>query len=177
MKKVSKAVFFYAALLLFSVAIQSCCTQNYKIIGNGDFTARTLDYAIIDTITSEFMLSAIFESEDIGMLDDFSIIQTSFATSCEYSYANFIDLSTLEISCNKDFVIDGVTIISGTNFIVDEDLGVTYSEYSGTELDIIFTQAFLDRVVFEKENYTFKINTSTDDGLEIENEVSLEMNL
>lgn len=177
MRKISKAVFFYLSLILISLVIQSCCNSEYIINGDGELRAYQLDYTQIDTIDSEFLLISYFASEVIGMNNDFSIIPTSYATSCDYAFSNSLDKSTAELTLDKDIVFDNETITAGTNII--SSTGITFDNGAsyGAEMEIKFTQEFLDKVVFQKESYIFKVNISTDDGVELEHELSLEMNL
>lgn len=177
MKNLEKAIVFYFGLILLSLIIQSCCNTDYKITGDGQLKAYQLDYVEIDTVQSEFMLISYFDAEVVGMIDDFSIIPSAYAVSCDYYYINSLDKSTTRLTLDKDIMLNGDTLMAGTNLIeiagIEFETGPSYDAH----MDIKLTQSFLDQVIFEKEAYTFKVNISTDDGLELENSVVLEMDL
>lgn len=177
MRLFQRAILFYSMLLIVSLIIQSCCNSDYKITGDGQLRAYQLDYVEIDTVQSEFMLISYFDAEVVGMMDEFSIIPTAYALSCDYYYINSLDKSTAQLTLDKDVILNGDTLIAGTNFIdmdgIEFEKGPSYDAH----MDIKLTQVFLDQVVFKKEAYTFKVNISTDDGFDLENSVVLEMDL
>ncbi len=173
MKKVIRAIFFCTSLISISVIIQSCCTDKYKIIGNG--TIQILDtstFTNVDTIRAPFSINMLFESEIAGLFQT-GLIQSAYATSCEYVFENPADLNTFEIKSNKGFTYDGQMIEADSDFSNLSNLRVEVFDYFGGELQVHFNQAFLDLTIFDQDDFTFSIKIKTEDDLELSNDVSV----
>ena len=179
MKKITKAFLFYFSLLGFAIFVQSCCNQEFRIIGSGNISANAIiqdQFQQITIVEGEFYLSINYDYE--VAFNDYSvgILSTAMATSCIEKVVNPLVESSLKISCDKDFVYDGVAITANSDFSQTPELrNEIYSEY--TYANIYFDQPFLDKAVFDNEEYTFKIEINTDDGVELMNEITLTMNL
>lgn len=178
MKNLQKAFLFYFSLLTFSVIIQGCCTNTYTIIGSGTLSAYSIDepYTPIDTISGAFILRNEYETRFSG-LEDFSIISSSMATSCAEEFTNQLETQSVKISCDQDFIFDGNTISANSDFSSLEELKIDIQQFETNLLELHFQQSFMDKVTFENQEYTFTISSKTDNGLDLENQVTILMTL
>lgn len=178
MKNLQKAFLFYFSLLIFSVIIQGCCTNTYTIIGNGTLRAYSIDeiYTPIDTITGEFILRNEYETRFSG-LEDFSLISSAMATTCAEEFTNTLDTFSIKISCDQDFIFAGNTIAANSDFSNLEELKINFQQFYTNSLELHFQESFINKATFENQQYTFTVSSKTDDGLDLENQVTILMNL
>ena len=134
-------------------------------------------FTLLDTVRTPFSLRASFETEiaDAGL--SLGLIQQAYATSCEYQYLNKLDISTLEITCDKAFQYDGNSIAAGENFSDISTLDIQSFEFYNAELEILFPQAFLDNAVFESADHTFTLSVKTSNDLSLNNDASAYIDL
>lgn len=178
MKNLQKAFLFYFSLIIFSVIIQSCCTNTYTIIGNGTLRAFSIDaiYTPVDTITGEFILRNEYETRVTG-LEDFSLISSSMATTCAEEFTNALETQSVKITCDQDFNFDGNTISANSDFSSLEELKIDFQQFRSNALELHFQEFFINKAIFENQEYTFTVTSKTDDGLELENQVTIMMML
>ncbi|MDB4414855.1 MAG: hypothetical protein P8M17_00840 [Saprospiraceae bacterium] len=178
MQNLQKAFLFYFSLFTISIIIHGCCTNTYTIIGNGALRAYSIDeiYIPIDTIKGEFILRNEYETAFSG-LGDFSIISSAMATSCAEEFTNTIDTISVQITCDQDFIFNGNTISAHSNFSHLGELKINFQQFYTNFLELHFKKSFLDKVTFENQEYTFTITSKTNDGLGLENKVTIFMNI
>lgn len=178
MKKLQKAFLFYFSLVFFSIIFQACCTNTYTIIGNGELKAYSINeiYVPVDTIQGEFILRAEYETR-FSSLDHFSIISSSMATTCAEEFTNKIETQSVQITCDQDFIFDGNTVLSNSDFSSLEELNIDFQQFGSNILELHFQQSFMDKAIFENQEYSFIVSSKTDDGLELESQVTVMMNL
>lgn len=182
MNKTRKIITFYLFIIAFSLIVESCCTNENRIIGKGLISAWDLatQLQIEDNIvTGPFSLRSNYEVEVVtGQLQNASFINTAYGTTCDEVMLNQLQSDQIEIRSDKDFVFMNNTVPANTNFIAldsleyhaDALLGLAFSE-------IAFTENFINNVEFENENYTFTVKIPTTDGLTLENSITLFMDL
>lgn len=179
MKLLKKIIVVYIALLVLSFIVQSCCQENYRIVGNGEIGAYT-DYYYpgneIDTISSSFMIAWHLEMRSEALATNFGLIQSVTATSCGENYLNEIVESSFTISCDRDFKYNGLTIPANSDFSGLNNLEIYIGKLWGS-VDIRFSEKFIELADFDKSDYKFKVNIKSNDHLEFENTLLVHMNL
>ncbi len=176
MKSIKNVVLFYTFLMVCAVVMQSCCTDENQIIGSGTIDVFEVDsFTKLDTIGGPFKLVINYETTTVGNFTDFNIIASSYALTCEENYINSIDESSLKISCDKDFTYDGDIISANTNFLTIPEMKRDLTADFIIELSIFFEAAFINNATFEEGTHTFKVESKTSDGLDLVNEIALEM--
>lgn len=172
-----KSLVIYIAIMATSVVIQGCCEEEYKIVGNGTFEVFDKNFAPIDTIKNEFYIRAYFEVMEVGMQNDFSLINSALATSCGEKYLNELLPNTVTFSLDKPFNYDGNTIEANSNFInIDSTKLLVTTTFDGV-VEIRATTDFLSNAEFENGQHTFHISAETTDGLLLENDLSVYFDL
>lgn len=173
MNKYSRYLVLVVASFVTSVLLYSCCTQEWLITGSG--TLR-IDGGLNPTepLSVPFDLVNQFEAELVN--EDFSklsLINSAWATSCEYGLKNDVDMSSLSLSLDQDFMLDENLVSSGTNLL---DL----EEFSAS-LDLviagIFIQidpSFFDNAILTKGEHTFVVKVDVDDDLNLESSLTLD---
>lgn len=178
MKNLSKAVSFYLLLMTTAVVIQSCCSDTYRIIGNGVMSVYEFGtIEELDTVRTPFVLSTEFDVELISSLAPNGLINGAYATSCEQTFVNSLDASSFKITCDKSFEFNGETYDANENF---KDLGtlqIETFEFYGASITITFNQAFLNDATFQQGDHTFSIEITTSNDLVLENEVNTYLDL
>jgi len=178
MKKIKKAIYFYTTLILFSVILQSCCTQVYTIIGDGTIESYESDnFTIISVVRKPFQLIWSFEVSVAGLSPNVGLATTALATTCAQENLNLVLDNTIKVSSDKGFIYDGVTYEANSDFSQIEELEIVVNQFRGSHMTVTFPQEFLDKVEFPNELINFKIETDTDDGLSLASEIELEIDL
>ena len=185
MKRVTKIFTIFILLSVYSFILESCCTETYRIIGGGTIEVydvdpiNSFDLMPIDTIRNSFYLAIKFETELSSNLQDFSLMNTAYAVSCDYEIDNPIDRANIKLTCDNSFELGNDTIEANTDFAQNAMLNFTFYGYPGIEghLIIEFPKAFIDQAVFQKEEYTFKVEGTTTDDIDVESEVRIQMDL
>jgi len=183
--KVYTASKLYICYIIISIISYSCCDDTYRIVGKGTFLAFDFDDRhpmnetnSIDTITGTFLLLAQYEviltSADTFKTD---FTTSAYATSCDEDYSNFLLKETLNLHTNKDFTFDGSIIPANSNLLDIPEIydAMQFGRYSDVQIE--FNADFLDKANFEKDEYIFNIYLETNDGLQLENQVVLMMDL
>ena len=176
-KMLLKSLVFYAMIMAVSVTIQGCCEEEYKIVGNGSFEIFDKDIAPIDTIKNEFYIRAYFEVIEVGMQNDFSLINSALATSCGEKYLNELLPNSVKFSLDNPFNYDGKTIEANSNFIDIDSTKLLVTTTVDGIVEIRATTDFLSNAEFENGQHTFHIYAETTDGLVLENDLSVYFDL
>ncbi len=172
-----KSFVFYTMVMVISVTIQGCCENEYRITGNGTFEVFDKGFGPIDTINDEFYIRAYFEIMEVGMQNNFSLINSALATSCGEKYLNELLTNTVKLSLDKPFNYDGKAIEANSNFInIDSAKLLVTTTFDGV-VEIRATTDFLSSAAFEKGQHIFHIYAETTDGLVLENELSVYFDL
>lgn len=178
MKNLQKAVSFYFFLAIIAIGIQSCCTETFRIVGNGQADVLDLStFASVDTVRAPFLLNINFEVEVVDAMINQGLISSAYATSCGEVYENKLDVSTLKVSAKQTFDHDQVTIGIDEDFSNLPNLNTQIFDFGQASLQIEFPQAFLDQAIFQSKDYTFLVEVQTDNGLTLSNEVSVFIDL
>ena len=177
MKKIAQVSGILLFSLFIAVFFESCCTDKYRIIGNGELVAYDSEYAQIETISTAFRLENRYDTEIAASSKSLGLINSAYATTCEYHYVNAITESSITLSADKDFIYKTDTIFANTDILSIEDLDFVYHQDWGPSVEIRFNDDFISNAIFEKSNYTFKLTSKSDNDLEFESEVSLMMDL
>lgn len=175
MKKITRAISFYISLIVISVFIQSCCSSEYEITGSGTLRAYDKEFVELDTISGVFHLENQPEVK-VALLDNFSLISSTMATSCAEEYLNSIALEDVKITSNAEFTFDNTVIPAGQNFSNLKDLRIIADNYGGM-VSVFFEADFINKAEFEKQDYTFQLEMKTSNDLKLKNEITLFMNL
>jgi len=186
MKRAKKIFTIFILLSAYSFILESCCSETYSIIGSGTIEVfdedpiNTFPLTPIETISGSFYLAINFETEIASNLQEFSLMNSAYAVSCDYEIDNPVDRQNMKLTCDKSFELDGNTIEANTDFAQLPELNFSFLGYQGSPVGHIiieFPSAFIDQAVFQKEEYTFKMEGTTTDDLELESEVSVMMDL
>ena len=175
-KRISHLVILYTFLFGTAIFVQSCCNDEdtITIVGNGTmeiFNSSTNGNVPVEgDITGAFVVFVTPETE-ISDVTEFGLMNSAYAVSCDFEFANNIQLESLVLTCDKSFELGDLTIEAGTDLLNFD--GVVVPSVSNLRLSaevlITFTNTFTDQAVFEESVHTFTINMSTDDGLDIVN--------
>ena len=181
MKKIRTIFIFYFAIIFSSIIIQSCCNGSYHIVDAGEIRAYSIDSLSIreaDTISGLFFLEEQFEVE-LASIDYPSLINSTMASiDCGYEFDNSIDLDKVNISCDKDFNFEQQNVIAGTDFSDIDGIRISASNYEEwSTLEIHFLEDFINNVEFENQHHTFTIKSQTTDGLDLEVQITLFIDL
>ncbi len=182
MKTLQKVGVVYLFTTIMALGIYGCCVRELKITGTQTIRMSHLDNALQnfrDTVKGPFAILVEYDVErTASSILDAGLMQTAYAWSCDYSNQNDFDEATLRISCDRAFLLDGVRIEPHSDFIRHEALlANTYFQQFMAHCSIYFRQAFLDRAVFERDVYTFRVYVETTDGLQLEKSISLFLDL
>ncbi len=182
MKKVKRFLTIYIVCFLLSIITNACCEENWQITGNGIITARDLISGnvftedTVGTITGEFeiLINPKTISALSGINTSLHLTPTIYANSCEHHYINNLIKNTFKISCNKDITLDGELIKRGTNLIDLKDV----SHYIAFQnITVSFSETFINKAEFTDEEYEFKSEIKTTDGLELVNTIRLKFEI
>lgn len=172
-----KALGFILFMNLSSVLIYSCCEDNYRVLFDqtevsffsyaGETTSQ-----VTDTITTAFSygLSAELELITLNELGG-GLLNSAYATSCDYSVSNSLVRATAIISVDKPIMIGGQEFAAGENLM---DLSERFSEdiftaYVGEhDLGIYFLDPIMANIEFPADDYEFHTYVETTEGDVIE---------
>ncbi|KAA3622981.1 MAG: hypothetical protein DWQ02_25255 [Bacteroidetes bacterium] len=177
MKLVKRALLFFSLLLATSVIIQSCCETNITIVGNGSMFISQNDNNRQDTIRSEFRIVLYLEMDYANNLGGSGIISSAYATQCMEFLVNTMNRESLKLTCDRDFLFEGMVIEAGTDFLNEEIMPVLFHDEGG-EIYIFLNNEYLNSAQFETGDHEFSIEIETSDGAVFTNQQSawLELN-
>jgi len=159
--------------LAASVVIQSCCTEQWQLTGGGDLQIEG-NQGADDQINEAFILTNLYEADLVYEgFNEFSPIQTAWATTCEYSYKDDIDMSSVKLSLNRAFTLNNETILAGSNLLDLPQFTSTLESYVSMMYIDIEEQFFTD-ATFEKGEHQFFLEAVTEDGLELKSDLTLD---
>jgi|SRR5690554_3901328 len=169
-------------LIVFSCLIQSCCEEFLTITETGGIYAWDLyegsdgyiERQSTTTITGEFILGVYFQYS-FSSLNNVSLVSSSYATSCKETLTNAIDKSTLGLSLNKSFVLNGDSIPAHANLLGIENSGVVLNTVLDRGVEFKFTESFFSNATLENGDCIIKFNGRTDDNVQLESELEVEV--
>jgi hypothetical protein len=178
--KTNRIIKLYVLYLIISTITIACCVDNHRIIGKG--AIKTVDKEtheifhgdITATITGEFRIDWTLEFMQTGIFNDFNIINSAYATSCDDNYENDVDIASFKLIADKDFTYNTTIIPEGYNLIQLDNINSRINFY-GTF--ITFSQEFMNNAEFLDDIYEFRLEINTTDGLELENTVHLQFEI
>ncbi|MGY3791419.1 hypothetical protein [Aquimarina sp. 433] len=184
-KKIITTIKLYVVFSLVSVIGYSCCPeQKYQIQNIRSIelfelnTTSTPDSEVV--LTGEFTLIARFDINNIASSNiNVNLIPSAYAfhTYCDNtSYINELNLESLKISLDKDFIYDGNIIHANSNLIEITEIANNIDLYL-TTLYVDFLNEFLEKSQFENQEYNFTFSIETTDGLQFDKEISATLNL
>ncbi len=173
MKTLERALIVYISFLVFCFLIQSCCTDpdRFRIVDRGQMSFfvnqdGSAVSELTDTISGEFVMSVSFETELVETFNQFDMFSKAYAYSCDEEFENALDESTLTLRCSEDFVYNGATVNSNTNFLNLPELQPLIIGELGL-ITIPFNEDFMENVEFENGQTTFTLEIQTTDSLEL----------
>ncbi len=179
MGRLKKGTTFYLSILLVSVIMHGCCEYDLKIIGDGTLMVSPLNNDNRDTMNGEFRLLLDLDVQYADNSLSSGIINSANAFSCGYYYLNSIIPESIELKSNKSFRFKGEVISAGTNFLMENIMPVfMYEEESFFgQVEIHFTDEFLEDCEFQQDFHEFEISLKTDDEMEFSNKAITFLNL
>lgn len=171
MKNLQRVLFLFSFALMFSVILQSCCDNRlYKIVGFESIRS-TPDATAAN---GPFSLSMNLKLEAVGFENNFSLINSAYAVSCDLNLANPLDKSNITATVDKEFTFNGESIPANTDLISLSGVEVDYYEEF---VHVQFGSNFVDKASFEFEDHTFTVRAITEDDITIESQISLFMRI
>lgn len=180
MKLKWKALLGVYVLILAGGLIQSCCEEEFIITGGGELIAYDSLGLDVDTVRGEFTLSAQFNVEQTiasSMLDDLS--KNAYATSCAVVYRNSLAENSFTLTLDKSFIYQGDTIASGENLLLLDHIIPRFEtgSLSSASASFQFMESFFEDAEFAPGFYTFMVDGSTTDDVQLNNTIELYINL
>ena len=175
-----KLLFGIHILILLTTILQSCCEEELIITDEGSMTAWELyktdgggiGRKEISTITGDFIIGAYFR-EETSWIDNISLINRCYATSCKETRLNSIDEESLVISIDKGFVLNGDSIQPEINLLELENSGITILSITGGWIEFRFTETFFSNTTLENDDYKFYFIGKTNDNVKLNSEITL----
>lgn len=186
MKKLLKAASFLILISVYSIIVEGCLCppEDRRINGLMEisiFQVVDSTYTRTDTVVGLFNLYTNTESEVVfNRINNISLINSAYALSCDPdNYLNTLDESTFKLTCDKDFVYNNETIFANMDYAQIEELDVwIHPPYdSEAQIQVTFTEEFVNKAQFQNTDYTFRFDIETDDGVQLSAEKTLIMNL
>lgn len=176
METFKKILGIYASAGFISILTFACCNENTEIVGKGTINAYHLGASepINNMVTGPFNIIVLHETNRISGLTNMSLIQSSYATSCEPNYLNQLDESTLTVTSDHDILLNGNTISAGTNLIKLEEVDL---DMSWADIWVTFDEAFIQMANFGSQAHTFTIDIATTDAVQLTNSITLSFDL
>ena len=185
-----KALLGLYALILISALVNGCCKGEYRLTGfdyvtaterviESDSTERYLD---ITKVTGELTITASLQVH-IASNNNVSLMGSSYAFSCNLPTINPLVDSSLVISMDRGFVLNGDTIQANINLLTLKNSGIIQQQFMyGRNLDkgpieFFFTEEFFTNSILANGDYVFTINASTEDGQKFKSDIELEFAL
>lgn len=155
-------------LMVFFLGIFSCNSIEYIITENGNLNIyQTEEMSVNDTIRKPFVLDVEFETMQFS--NNFNFMQTANAFKYYPTYINSIDLNSIQVTLDRDMIIDNKTIKPGENIIKDN-----YDEFyrnnavnffQSPRVNVYFNEQLLNKMKFEKGWTTFTFSGVNSDGI------------
>lgn len=167
-------------LVILSCIIPGCCEEEYTITSVGNMQAYKLfgdggtDRVPIITVTGDFILGIYFEERMSG-LNTVSFINSSYAHSCKETRLNAIENASLNLSLDKEFVLNGDTVMAHTNLLDIENSGIERRSLVNGMVEFQFTNSFFSNATLENGDYLFSFDGMTDDDVHLTSELTLEL--
>ena len=180
-----RVISIYILGFLFSILLYACCEEIYRATTNYTVDFKELQEDTIvqagDTIRGPFVYQLEAEIiREVVSIQELSLIQRSYALSCDMTYENAFVSETASVRLDKDFMIDSHVVKAGTNllFIDWEARGNPYKlsedEFQAdvyfSRVDLAFKEDVMDRVHFFPGDYTFRTVIELEEGERIVSE-------
>ena len=185
---IRRVLIIYTVGFLASLFLYSCCTEIYRTTTNfqiafTDLMGDTVPIVQEDTITGAFEYTLQAEViREVVDLSQLSLIQSTYAYSCDMAYEDSFVPETASVTLNKNFMIDDHIVEAGTNLLLLdlEGRGVPYrlteeeyiTQVGFAHVRIIFRDSLLDRLHFPLQDYTFRTVVELENGERIISEES-----
>ncbi len=180
MKRLSQLVCFYLCFFSLAILFHSCCTEELYISDHGTLNVIDLDDMVNDQIyNGAFVLEILPQVDIAGINNEFGLLNTANALSCDRPILNTILEESIQITSDKEFMFDGAVISADTDFIRSDGITINIPE-GQTEyyaFHIEFDDQFADLANFDLDAYTFTISYSSDDDLDFELETLMRIEL
>lgn len=183
-KKLSVFVKMYVSFTLLSAVSYSCCPEQIFQIRSFDrlsvyeLTTETSS-GPATVVTDEFFILAIFSPNTTTSFNvnfDFTAKAYAAIDCFNDTFLNRLNEESLIVSLDKDFVFDGETITADSNLTEIKEIKNNLA-FSYDNVDVYFLNEFLEKAQFENQEYTFTVYIETTDGLQLEKQVSVTINL
>ena len=178
-----KVLLLFYLLITTSALIQSCCQEDFKITSQANVNAWELYQSEngigrrqISKVKGDFILSIYFQ-EQLVSLGNFSLMSNCSALTCKETYQNSIDEKSLNLSLNRDIVLNGDSIPSNTNLLKIDNSGLNLHDLAAGWIEFRFTDEFFQKVKMENGYYTFIFNGKTTDEVVLNAEIIMEVAL
>ena len=179
-KKLINTIKLYLTFLLVSIVLYSCCSDTYQIRSFQSLSIYNLNNNQKNqenTVVGEFVIEAQFtDTTPIASNFKETFIQSAYATSCDEEYLNQLVNESLIIKLDKDFVYNGNTVNALSNLYEIPQLKNNIV-FGYNAIYINFLNEFIDNAIFENQEYTFTVYIETNDGLQLEKQISVAINL
>lgn len=173
-----KALFGLYLIILSSALLQACCKEElrYDSIDYLEAFNQAADSSLggPDTlITGPFYIQAYFHPEQVAELIS-SLVNTSYATSCDEVYLNEINQSTMSLSVNKPLLLmAGDSLKAGFNVLATGLVQTSQWPTTHGAAKFEFNEIFFEITTFKNEEYTFTFSVMTNDGIQLSRELVL----
>lgn len=159
--------------------IQSCCTQNYRIEGEGKLVANyflATQPLESDTIEGPFFVRGEFHTAFVSAANSIGLISSAYATSCESIYLNTLDKKSFQLTVDRTVIYETDTISPGENLLALTALERTINESSGW-YRAEFNEGFIKKSHFQDGYHTFTMTGQTTDSIALEAQITVYLKL
>ncbi len=185
-----KALLGLYALILLSAFVNGCCKGEYRLTGFEYVSASvsvtepdsTVVVSDVTKVSGEFMITAFLQLQ-LASTNTMSLMNSSYAFSCELPTINPIVNSSVVISMDRSFILNGDSIEANTNLLVLENSGIIQDDImrgypiDRGPIDFYFSELFFTNSILENGEYTFTISALTEEGAKFESDIELEFEL
>jgi hypothetical protein len=184
-----KALLGLYTLIVISALVNGCCKGEYRLTGFDYVTATetviepdsTVRYMDITKVTGEFRITANLQME-MASNNNLSLMNSSYALSCDYPTINPIAENSITISMDRGFVLNGDSIPPNTNLLIYNNSGIIKESYidrysNRGPLEFVFTEDFFTNSILANGDYVFTIIALTEEGVKFESDIELEFDL
>jgi hypothetical protein len=178
LKKYLLALVGIHLVLLISGILQSCCSDEYRIINEGYLRATedTGDeqdpISEVEVIRGPFTLIADFETEIVSR-PSLSFVSSAYALSCDRPILNLIEEESIVLTIDRSVIWNGDTLEPNTNLLELQDAGIDLpAAYPGL-VEFAFSSSFFDQIEWIEPAYTFVFSALTNDGVQLDARLTL----
>jgi len=173
LNNITRVLSIFSFTLILSVILFSCCTERILITEGGNLYMAS-QLTAPDVVNEPFSLINEFEIEYVNQEHkNFGLINSAWASSCDLNYENEIDRTSLELTLDKDFVLDNETFVAGTNLLT---LDQFTRDISGAFVNMYIDPQFFTDAIFDTGDHTFTFSADIEGGLSVESSLTLNLN-